>query len=119
MAAKQSRMEHLRHELLTDIADQVKFILVDHGIDEERATHAGNDISNHLAEHWGGQLITFPKDYLFKIIQRDLDIFNEANSNNMSEVAKKYNLSLNGLYRVLKRIRKRAIASKQDDMFSI
>lgn len=117
MGGKNSRMEHLRHELLTDIADQVTMILRDHNIDAEKAEHIGADVANHLAEHWGGQLITFPKDYLYKIVQRDLDIFQKVTANNMGAVAKEYGLTVNALYRVIRRIRKRAIAERQPDIF--
>lgn len=117
MESNDSRMAHLRHELLTDIADQVTLILKDFNVASEKAEQAGVAVSNHLSEHWGGQLITFPKDHLFKITQRDLDIFNKVNANNMSAVAKEYGLTVNGIYRAIKRIRKRAIAERQPDIF--
>lgn len=117
MASNDSRMAHLRHELLTDIADQITLILAEFSVDPEKAEQAGVSVSNHLAEHWGGQLITFPKDHLFKITQRDLEIFNKVNANNMSEVAKEYGLTVNGVYRAIKRIRKRAVAERQPDIF--
>lgn len=110
-------MSHVRHELLTDVADQISVILKEYNVDPVKAEQAGAAVSNHLAEHWGGQLITFPKDHLYKITQRDLQIFQEVDAHNIHEVARKYNLTTNAIYRVIKRIRRLAVAERQPDLF--
>lgn len=110
-------MSRVRNELLTDVAKQVEIILAEFNLDPEQAEQAGLAVSNHLAEHWGGQYVTIPKDFLFKTSRRDLALFQELNRDNINELSKKYNISVNGIYRAVKRIRKQAIAEKQPDMF--
>lgn len=115
--SKDNRMALERHELLSDVAKQVSLILKEYNIAEADADEVGNAVTNHLSEHWGGQVIIIPKDHIYKITQRDLEIFDKVTHNNMHEVAKEYNLTINGLYRVLRRIRKRAIDLKQPGLF--
>jgi Mor family transcriptional regulator len=110
-------MSHLRHEMLSDTADQVALILREANVAPELAEYAGHLVANHLAEHWGGINFVMPKDNTFKIITRDLQIFDEVNASNMQSVARKYNLSENAIYRIIKRIRARAIAEKQPGLF--
>ncbi|HTF98639.1 MAG TPA: Mor transcription activator family protein [Cellvibrio sp.] len=112
-----SRMAHLRNELLTDVCDQIAKVLLEFNIEPAKAEHAGSHVANFLAEHWGGQLITFPKDHLHKITQRDLEIFEKVTAANITEIAKEYGLTVNGIYRVIRRIRTRAISEKQPNLF--
>lgn len=112
-----SRMECVRHELLSDVADQIAIILRDFGIDETLAAHCGSNVAAHLADHWGGQHVTIPMDYAFKLSVRDLEIFEQVRGNNIPEVAKRYGLTVNAVYRIIKRTKKRAIAKAQPDLF--
>jgi Mor family transcriptional regulator len=115
---RKTDMSCTRHEFLDDIASQIKQILIDNNVDASLAEQTGIDVSNHLSEHWGGQVFSVPKNHLFKITERDLAIFNEANRNNMHAVARKHGISVNAVYRALKRIRRSAISKSQPDMFN-
>lgn len=118
MSEKKSAMAHVRHEFLSDIVAHISTILVENSIDKARAEAAALDVANHLADHWGGQNFSFPKDYTYKVSERDLAIFNEANRDNIHEVARRNGISVNAVYRALKRIRPMAIARSQPDMFN-
>lgn len=83
----ESRMEPMRNKLLSDVAAQAANIIKEHGIEADVAEQAGIAIADHLAEHWGGQLINFPKDYLFKLAERDLRIYNEFAGHNHGALA--------------------------------
>lgn len=119
---KDTRAKHLRHELYEGIGAQAKeFLLkeVDLGLTEKHAEWLGNQLSNFMSEYFAGQTLTFPKDHYYKIDERDFEIFNKVNRNNFMKVAREYNLTRNGLYRVIKRIRNRAVArAGQEDMFN-
>ena len=117
MSDNKSAMGHVRHEFLDDIVDHISTILKENSVEEVQAEATALDVANYLANHWGGQNFSFPKDYTFKISQRDLNIFEEVNRDNMHEVARKYGISVNAVYRALKRIRPLAIAKSQPDMF--
>lgn len=110
-------MEELRHELLSDVASHTAGVLSDHGIEHDVAEQAGVALANHLAEHWGGQLITFPKDHFFKLASRDLQIFNEFTGNNHSDLARKYRLCTRAIYKIIERVTKREIDKRQGKLF--
>nr|WP_269822172.1 Mor transcription activator family protein [Aggregatibacter actinomycetemcomitans] len=57
-----------------------------------------------LCEEFAGQVIAFPKDYFYKIAQRDLEIYNSFNGRNWGELGRKYDLTENALRKIVKRI---------------
>lgn len=110
-------MEELRHELLSDVASHTAGILRDHGVDQEVADQAGAALANHLAEHWGGQIVTFPKDHFFKLAARDLQIYNEFDGRNHSILSRKYNLCTRAIYKIIERASRREIDKRQGKLF--
>ena len=114
---RESPMEALRHELLSDVAEHTTLILKQHGIDIEIADQAGCSISNHLAEHWGGQVVSIPKDYLYKLSQRDQVIYEEFTGTNHSALSRKYDVSVRAIYKIITRVRKREVDKRQIQMF--
>lgn len=110
-------MDKLRSELLDDVSAHAMDILRDHGIDTELAEQCGVALAEHLAEHWGGQLINFPKNFLYKLAQRDMVIYSEFNGRNHAELAKRYKMSVRGIYKLIARAQKRVIAEKQPNLF--
>ncbi|WP_286807719.1 MULTISPECIES: Mor transcription activator family protein [unclassified Marinimicrobium] len=111
------QMEHLRHQLLSEAADRVARVLREFNIPEDRAEQCGSAVADDLAQHWAGQNITIPKDYRYKLTQRDLEIWDKFNGRNHLELAREYDLTVNAIYRIAKRIRKRAISRQQPDIF--
>ncbi len=57
-----------------------------------------------LGEEYAGQVICFPKDYRYKIAQRDLDIYNSFNGRNWGELGCRYNRTENALRKIVKRV---------------
>ena len=118
-----AREKHLRHEVYEGSSAYMKKVLLKDfslGIDEKQADWLANQLCNYLSEYWAGQTITFAKDHYFKIDERDFEIFDKVNRRNFKAVAREYNLTPNGLYRVIKRIRARAVArAGQQDMFTL
>jgi len=100
-------MEQLRHELLSDLASHVTKVLLDHGIEEDVADQAGIASADFLAEHWGGQLINIPMDHKFRVAARDLKIWSEFRGNNHAELARRYGMTLRGIYKVIARVKSR------------
>jgi len=117
MESKLVGMAALRHELLDDVVEQAKSVLSDHGVADDVAEQAATALAEHLAEHWGGQLINMPKNFLYKLAQRDRVIYDEFNGRNIAELARKYNMSARGIYKVIERAKKRVVKEKQPDLF--
>lgn len=117
MTSTSPHMEQQRHELLSDVADTVAAVLKDHCIDPQLAEQAGVALADRLAAHWGGQLINIPKDYKFKLAARDLLIYEEFNGHNHAELARKWNMTSRGIYKIIERARKRDMDHRQPKLF--
>jgi len=118
---EKAREKHLRHEVYEGTSDKVKKMLLEDfslPLDEKQASWIANQVCNYLSEYWAGQTITFAKDYYYKIDERDFEIFGKVNQRNFNDVAREYKLTPNGLYRVINRIKQRAIKrAGQQDIF--
>jgi len=111
------RMEIKRHELLSDMAAHCAEILIDHGIPEDVAHQAATAIADHMAMHWGGQSFTFPKDYLFKLSERDLLIYKEFTGANYDVLARQFDLTERGMRKLIDRVHKREVNKRQTRLF--
>ena len=112
------RMAARRHELLTDLADQAKHLLIEYGIKDEVATQVGHGLADHLAAHWGGETICFPKDCAFEFAKRDFDLWNDFDGSNHATLANKYEIGLRAVYKIIKKMRERQIALAQPGLFA-
>lgn len=97
------RMVVRRHELLADVADRTMEILKRYGLSEANAQEAADSVADDLAENWGGQCITVPKDMKYQNAKRRQAIVDGFNGSNHSELAKEHGLSANAIYKILKR----------------
>ena len=118
MTTKKTGMDALRSELLDDVTSHARNVLIDHGIVNDVADQCAVALAEFLAEHWGGQLINFPKNFLYKLAQRDMVIYEEFNGRNHSKLASKYKMSVRGIYKLIARVQKRIAAEKQPDLFT-
>ena len=110
MGYRMSMMEVKRHELLNGISSMVSTIASEHGLHPDIAEQIGLNVSNFICEHFGGQNFTFPKDKVYKLAKRDLDIVRDFNGHNYSELSKKYNISENGIRKAVRRSKKSQLA---------
>lgn len=102
-----NRMEIKRHELFTHVSNQVAKEALDFGLPEETASQLGCNVANAIAELFGGQNLTFPKDYAFKISQRDAQIYHEFKGNNYHELSQKYRMTERGIRKVITRVKQK------------
>lgn len=117
--AADNDMELKRHVLLTELADYTRALAIEHGIDAELADQFGVNVSNFIAEHFGGQTFSFPLDYHYKLAQRDVAIFNDyCRGVPKAALARRYNMTENGIWRVIDRTHKRIKRTVQPDLFS-
>lgn len=106
-----------RGALLTDLSQMVSSILVELlGIEKELADHAGQETAIRMAGHWGGQLIYFPHGN-FEQSDRDKQIWAEFNGNNHAELARKYKVSIQWIYKIVKAQRQADLARRQGGLF--
>lgn len=105
MSQRDNAMEHRRNELLEDVHAHAKRVVAEYGIKEDVADQVGAAIAENLAINWGGQIVCIPKDHHYKIAARDKVIYDEFNGRNHSELARKYEMTVRGIYKVISRVR--------------
>ncbi|KWZ43775.1 DNA-binding protein [Burkholderia savannae] len=105
-------------ELLVDLAQHVAHTLTElANIDAVQAEQLGREIADRMAMHWGGQNIYFPMGASYRLSQRDRQIFDEFRGDNHGELARKYGVSLQWVYKIIKAVRREEIAARQSDLF--
>lgn len=109
-----SRMAVKRHELFDDVMTHVEQTLVAHDIKAFHAGLAAAAVADRLADHWGGQNFTFPKDSRRKLTKRELQIFDEWKGDNWGELARKYDIAERTVRRVIARIKAKLKAAREE-----
>ena len=103
--------------LLQDLRDQATLLFQDANIDPQKASQIANELMYITAKHWGGQSLYIVKVDCFLADARDIQIYNEFDGHNHSELAKKYDLSAVYIYRIVKRMFELEKSRKQPDLF--
>ncbi|PHV02845.1 DNA-binding protein [Iodobacter sp. BJB302] len=105
-------------ELLVDLTDNIAAALIElASLDIEKAAQLASEIADRMAAHWGGQNIYFPMGLSVKLSKRDQRIYDEFNGTNHSELARKFGVSLQWIYKIVKTVRLEEIARRQKDLF--
>jgi Mor family transcriptional regulator len=100
-------MDIKRHELFEDLVTVTEGLLKSYGTPDAAAPLIANALADELADRWGGQNMTFPKDYARAISKRDAEVYARFTGDNYAELAKEYGLTERGMYKLIKRIRDR------------
>ena len=106
-------------ELLVDLAEQCSVALRESaGLDKDKAEQVGREIADRMAAHCGGQNIYFPMGLSYKLSQRDRQIYDDFTGANHSELARKYGVSLQWIYKIVKTVRQEEMARRQGALFT-
>ena len=116
--AENNRMAVRRHELLADLVDTVTARLIEGDVSAKLAELLANDLADHVAERWGGQVIAFPRDLRRKLTMLELDIYeNHFTGDNIDDLALQYGMTVSGMRKLVKRIRAKLARRGQGDLF--
>lgn len=115
--ARSDKMEVLRTELLSDVEAHGRRICIDHGLPADVAEQVAIAIADFLADHWGGQNLSFPKDYLYKLAARDLAIYRRFRGDNYHELVKETGMTERGLRKLIARVHARELPRVQPRLF--
>lgn len=63
----------------------------------------GIDAFHKMIDQYGGQKIYIPKNGFFENMIRDENIIHEYNGSNTSELARKYNIGRDRIYKILRK----------------
>lgn len=116
--AQLQTFEQKAPEVLADLAKHIEFELIEkHAFATDNAKQIGVEIAQRIAHNWGGEVIYIPRNLVLLLNERDMKIFNEFNGHNHRALARKYNVSMQWIYAIVKRITKEEIAKRQGDLF--
>lgn len=106
-------------EIFADLAQHVSATLKETvAMDDDIAEQIATAVANRMMQAWGGQTLYLPKGMLFMTSARDYQIWRECNGHNYRELAKKYNLTLQWIYTVVKKVQRSETARRQLALFS-
>lgn len=106
-------------ELLVELAQHTANILSEIiEIDPVLADQIGEAVANRMMQVWGGQNVYFPMGLVWRVSMRDREIFNEFNGKNHHELARKFGVSVQWIYSVVKRVRKEELDRLQGKLFN-
>jgi len=105
-------------DLLSEtIEPMAKLIQGSLGVSAEMAEATSVEITTLFAHLWGGQVVYVPKGVCIQASRLHQKIYDDFTGRNHHEVATKYGVSVQQIYRVVKRMRLAMIASNQRDLF--
>ncbi|MBX9831871.1 MAG: hypothetical protein K2X78_02355 [Burkholderiaceae bacterium] len=110
-----SRAAVRRHELLSDLFVTAERWLLEQDLAPEAASVTASGLVDHIVNHWGGQVISIPKDVRYMLTMRELEIYDQHTGDNTAELARKYHMSLRGMNKLLNRIRSKIKAAREAD----
>lgn len=111
-------MAQRRAELLADVIDHASAALRELGVDGAHADQCAHALADHLAEHWGGQVISIPQDYAVKLSAREREIVALHKSGiPKDELARRYRIAYRSINRLLHRASTRDAVDAQLDLF--
>lgn len=105
-------------DLLADLAMHTVVSAKEFGICEELAENLGMIVAMKISQSWGGLNVYMPKALELFACEREKQIYNEFNGTNHAALAKKYGLSVQWIYKIVKRVQKEETAKRQLDMFA-
>lgn len=89
-------------ELLQDLSAKLKVLAVEFGMPETRAHSFAQEAAGQVADDWGGQLVYVPMDLVGRNSMRNARIYAEFSGDNHANLASRYGLSVQAIYRILK-----------------
>lgn len=105
-------------DLLNDLAEQVSVAARETlGASEDVAGALGTDVAMRMIELWGGQQLYMPKGIRIEAARLHQQIYDDWKGRNHRELVRKYGVSLQFIYRVIKIMRRADLNTRQGDMF--
>lgn len=104
-------------ELLVDLIATSTAAMVEAGLDRGKAEGIAKEIAERMAAEWGGQCLYFPQGLALKLSRRDAQIYAEFTGSNHAELARKYHVSVQWIYKIVKSAAKAESARQQIELF--
>jgi Mor family transcriptional regulator len=102
--------EHLLETLAVMVGDDAMKIL---GVDQALAELLGDEIATRFSSQFGGELTYIPKGRVFRTSKLHRRIWEEFTGHNHTELARRHQVSVIHIYRIVARERERDRAERQ------
>ncbi len=100
-------------ELIKELATTAESILINnYHYDKDVAKKIAVDFGTAFAQSCGGMQVYIPVGAGIQISERNLEIYNKFTGHNHNELAKEFGLSVQWIYKILKKVEKH----KQDEV---
>jgi Mor family transcriptional regulator len=103
-------------EFLADLLDHTKAILIKHGMSDNMAEQVSREVSSQMQSVWGGQQIYFAYGLRASLSERDQKIYDEFCGDNHAELARKFQVSVQWVYKIVKHVRAEDMARRQGNL---
>ncbi|WP_153448457.1 MULTISPECIES: Mor transcription activator family protein [Vibrio] len=100
-------------EAMRQMYDILKHELIEAGVSEELAIRQLSSI----CKAFGGMQFYLPRGNQLANEIKHLHIWNEFTGNNVTELSRKYDVSMQHIYRVIAKMRNREVKKRQHDLF--
>lgn len=107
------RMAEKRNELFADVVVAAERLLQEYEVTPPAAGLIADALADHLADHWGGQNLSIPKDYHRKLSKRELEAYERFDGNNFDTLAREFGMTERGMRKLIARVRDRLRRNSQ------
>jgi len=104
-------------EILQDLKSNITDVANQEGVNDETARTIAHIVAETLRKSWGGMQIYICKGHEYELSHRDLEIWAEFTGRNHHDLCRKYDMSLQRLYRIIAVQRQQALKERQGDLF--
>lgn len=105
-------------EILAELVAAIAPELIKHGLDAVAANEAAMSATERVRNEFGGLLLYIPRGNNFDISERDEKIYGLFDGRNVDELARKFKLSVQHVYRILAKCRARSKSSNQHNLIT-
>lgn len=116
---RSDRMETVRHELFgalsVAVADIVSTAVP--GLEAAAADQIGHAVADWLAKEWGGSQLSIPKDWRWRLSQRDREVWDAYKGDNVLALSRQYGTTERHIYRIIDRVRAVIKAEREPQLF--
>jgi len=107
---RSAHMKTARNELVTCVIDHAERVLKRAGIEPQKAASIATGLADELVDVFGGQNITFPKEYARKQAKKEASIYAEFKAGACyRDLAVTYDMTERGLRKLIDRVRARMV----------
>ena len=102
-----------RNALLADVIELTTAHLEEHEVSPAAAAVTASALADRLADYWGGQVIVFPRDFLYKLAKLEIEIYGNFTGHNHDELARSYRMTTRGIRKLIARVRAKLAKQSQ------